>query len=256
MALPAILGRWYNRPVINLGFSGNGMLELELADLLGELDASVYCVDCLPNLVPELVKQRTIPFIERLRKHKPDTPILMVEDRTYTHSPFFRSLRDRHTGSRGAFRAGFEALKKAGDENLHYLEGKDLLGSDGEAATDGSHPNDLGFMRYAEHYKVALDQIIPTASGTRCFEAEMKCGFVDMQKSTTINRIAVFICVILCSCSLSADEGIDFFEAKIRPLLVQHCYECHSGKTGVVESGFDMDTRTGMLAGRWIVVSR
>ena len=160
MALPAILGRWYNRPVINLGFSGNGMLELELADLLGELDASVYCVDCLPNLVPELVKQRTIPFIERLRKHKPDTPILMVEDRTYTHSPFFRSLRDRHTGSRGAFRAGFEALKKAGDENLHYLEGKDLLGSDGEAATDGSHPNDLGFMRYAEHYKVALDQII------------------------------------------------------------------------------------------------
>ena len=55
----------------------------------------------------------------------------------------------------------------AGDENLHYLEGKDLLGSDGEAATDGSHPNDLGFMRYADHYKVALDQIIqqPAAEG-------------------------------------------------------------------------------------------
>jgi hypothetical protein len=160
MALPAILGRWYNRPVINLGFSGNGMLELELADLLGELDASVYCVDCLPNLVPELVKQRTIPFFERLRKHRPDTPILMVEDRSYTNSPFYQRLRDRHEGSRGAFRSGFDTLKKAGDKNLHYLEGKDLLGGDGEAATDGSHPNDLGFMRYAEHYQVALDQII------------------------------------------------------------------------------------------------
>ena len=33
--------------------------------------------------------------------------------------------------------------------------------------------------------------------------------------------------------SLSADEGIDFFEAKIRPVLVEHCYECHNsvGKT-------------------------
>ena len=77
----------------------------------------------------------------------------------------------------------------------------------------------------------------------------MNCGFVDMKKSTTTNHIAVLVCVILCSYSLSADDGIDFFEAKIRPLLVQHCYECHSGKTGVVESGFDMDTRTGMLAG-------
>ncbi|MBT4693405.1 MAG: hypothetical protein HOB73_08685 [Planctomycetaceae bacterium] len=160
MALPAILGRWYNRPVINLGFSGNGMLELELADLLGELDASVYCIDCLPNLVPALVKQRTIPFFERLRKHKPDTPILMVEDRTYTNAPFYQRSRDRHTGSREAFRAGFNTLKKSGDNNLHYLEGKDLLGSDGEGATDGSHPNDLGFMRYAEQYRGALDQII------------------------------------------------------------------------------------------------
>ena len=160
MALPAILGRWYNRPIINLGFSGNGMLELELADLLGELDASVYCIDCRPNLVPDLVKQRTIPFFERLRKHKPDTPILMVEDRSYTNSPFYKRMRDRHAGSRGAFRSGYDTLRKAGDENLHYLKGENLLGGDGEAATDGSHPNDLGFMRYAEHYQVALDQIL------------------------------------------------------------------------------------------------
>jgi len=160
MALPAILGRWYDRPAINLGFSGNGMLELELADLLGELNASVYCIDCLPNLVPELVQQRTVPFFERLRKHKPDTPILMVEDRSYTNSAFYQRSRDRHAGSRGAFRSGFNTLKKAGDRNLHYLEGKNLLGSDGEAATDGSHPNDLGFMRYAQQYQGALDKII------------------------------------------------------------------------------------------------
>ena len=60
----------------------------------------------------------------------------------------------------GAFRSGFNTLKKAGDRNLHYLEGKNLLGSDGEAATDGSHPNDLGFMRYAQQYQGALDKII------------------------------------------------------------------------------------------------
>jgi len=77
----------------------------------------------------------------------------------------------------------------------------------------------------------------------------VNCGVMEMKKSTIANRVAVLVCVILCNDSLLADDGHDFFESKIRPLLVRHCYECHSGKVGVVESGFDMDTRAGMLVG-------
>ena len=35
---------------------------------------------------------------------------------------------------------------------------------------------------------------------------------------------------ILGSMVAYADEGTDFFESKVRPLLVKHCYECHSGE--------------------------
>ena len=76
----------------------------------------------------------------------------------------------------------------------------------------------------------------------------MNRGFMEMKISITTIQVAALVCVMLCSCSLSADDN-DFFESKIRPLLVQHCYECHSGKVGVVESGFDMDTRAGLLGG-------
>ena len=48
---------------------------------------------------------------------------------------------------------------KAGIEGLHYLKGVELL-EDGEAATDGSHPNDLGFMRYADAYANVLDPLL------------------------------------------------------------------------------------------------
>ena len=48
---------------------------------------------------------------------------------------------------------------------------------------------------------------------------------------------------------LRGEDEFPFFEAKIRPLLVNHCYECHSVKHGVVEANFNMDTRIGMLAG-------
>ena len=40
MCHTAILGRRLDRPVINLGFSGNGRMEIEVARLLAELDAS------------------------------------------------------------------------------------------------------------------------------------------------------------------------------------------------------------------------
>ena len=49
MAWTAILGRSLDRPLINLGFSGNGRLEKELTGLLTEVDASLYILDCLPE---------------------------------------------------------------------------------------------------------------------------------------------------------------------------------------------------------------
>src|SRR5262249_28093654 len=50
MVHTAILGRRLDWPVINLGFSGNGKMEVELAHLLAEIDAGAYVLDCLPNL--------------------------------------------------------------------------------------------------------------------------------------------------------------------------------------------------------------
>jgi hypothetical protein len=44
-------------------------------------------------------------------------------------------------------------------------------------------------------------------------------------------------------------EGIEFFEAKIRPVLVNKCYECHSAKAAKVKGGLYLDTRAGVLGG-------
>src|SRR5688572_31762204 len=46
-------------------------------------------------------------------------------------------------------------------------------------------------------------------------------------------------------------EGIDFFESKIRPVLVEHCYRCHSAEPdgGKLKGGLRLDTRDGMLKG-------
>jgi lysophospholipase L1-like esterase len=165
MAIPAILGRRLGQPVINLGFSGNGQMEPEVGALLAELDPSAYVIDCLPNMAGPLVAERTEPLVRQLRAAHPETPILLVEDRTYTYAPFLKSARERHAGSRGALRKAYENLKAAGVKELRYLEGDLLLGEDGEGATDGSHPNDLGMMRYADAYEKALLPILSRGAG-------------------------------------------------------------------------------------------
>ena len=46
-----------------------------------------------------------------------------------------------------------------------------------------------------------------------------------------------------------SDSDLAFFENKIRPLLVEHCYKCHSEKSEKVKGGLLLDSREAMLAG-------
>lgn len=44
-------------------------------------------------------------------------------------------------------------------------------------------------------------------------------------------------------------KGVEFFETKIRPVLVQQCYECHSASSAKLKGGLRLDTRAGIVAG-------
>ena len=160
MAFPAILGRRLGRPVCNLGFSGNGRMEPEVGALLAELDPCLYAIDCLPNMDAEKVSERATPLVRQLRQARPDTPILLVEDRSFTNTPFFPARKEHHRKSREVLKQAFRELTQSGVEHLYYLDGDRLLGLDGEAATDGSHPNDLGMVRYADAYEPVLRAIL------------------------------------------------------------------------------------------------
>jgi lysophospholipase L1-like esterase len=48
------------------------------------------------------------------------------------------------------------------DINLHYVPGESLLGEDGEATVDGTHPTDVGFLRIAD----ALEPVLRKAMGS------------------------------------------------------------------------------------------
>ncbi|MCA9114013.1 MAG: SGNH/GDSL hydrolase family protein [Planctomycetaceae bacterium] len=164
MVHTAILGRMLDVPVVNMGFSGNGRMELEVTKYLAQIDASVFVLDCLPNIDAAQVKERTEPVVRLLREKHPETPILLVEDRTYSDAFLVQSKRDRNDTSRVELKKAFERLTEAGVKHLYYLEGEKLLGDDNEGTVDSSHPTDLGFMRQAEAFREAIRPLLKTSN--------------------------------------------------------------------------------------------
>lgn len=66
----------------------------------------------------------------------------------------------------------------------------------------------------------------------------------------------VLFCQLVFPASLTADEAaaeksqqLEFFESRIRPVLVQHCYECHSAESSPIQAGLVVDTAAGLLRG-------
>ncbi len=160
MAYTAMLARRLDRAHVNLGFSGNGPMDLEVAELMAELDPCVYVIDSLPNMSLQQVAERTEPFVRALRKGRAATPIVLVEDRTWANAALLPAHRQHHAAMRAALKDAVGRLAAAGVPGLHIAPGEPLLGDDGEATVDGSHPTDLGFLRMADALEPVLRPLL------------------------------------------------------------------------------------------------
>jgi len=184
MAHPAILGRRLDTPVINLGFSGNGTMDPEVGALLAELDAAVYVIDCAPNMSPEVITERAEPFVTALRAAKPDVPIVLVECVAYQAGAVLPEKKAAYMNKNKALREAYDRLVAKGVPNMSYIEGPALLGDDGDATVDGTHPTDLGFQRIADAMEPVLRKAL--TGGTASALETDPAGWVDIMPAADL----------------------------------------------------------------------
>jgi lysophospholipase L1-like esterase len=165
MAWTSILERKLDNPLINLAFSGNGRLEEELIDLISQIDAKIYILDCLPNLSPnkdrtlEEVRRRIISSVGSLRKTRANVPILLVEHAGYSDGSTNLASQKTYTDLNKVLRETYAWLKAEGTENI-YLLTKDEIKLGLDDFVDGTHPSDLGMMHYAAAYEKYIRRIL------------------------------------------------------------------------------------------------
>jgi len=160
MAHSNILSRWLNRELINLGFSGNGRLDYEIAEVIADVDASLYILDFVPNATVDETNEKTVRFYSIIRNRRPDTPILFVENPLFTHLRFDQQAAEGIRIKNETIRRIVEELQAKGDSRVFLLSSQGMLGNDGEATVDGIHFTDLGFLRYAELLYPVIKQMV------------------------------------------------------------------------------------------------
>ncbi len=148
-----LLSRMMKVEWLNYGFSGNAFGEAELIEVLAEIkNASLFIIDYEANsgtngkLVLTLKK-----MLEIIREHNQSIKILVISRLPY----LFDEIVVEWGKARNILRQ-FQAdlvneLRDKGDKNIFFLDGSKIFGKDyHEFTVDTVHPNDLGFMKFAE----------------------------------------------------------------------------------------------------------
>lgn len=159
MAYTNILEREMNREFYNFGFSGNGQLDMEVAQLLVTIDAGLYIMDCLPNNTAERLNERLEPFYRYLREHRPDVPILFVESPLFPIIRYNQGTADAINAKNEVLREFYEKIKAEGAQNIYYMEAEEVFGGNTEFTVDNYHFTDLGFRYFADKLKPIINTI-------------------------------------------------------------------------------------------------
>ncbi len=153
MAYVNIIGRKLNMEVCNFGFSGNGLGEYEVADMLAEIEnPAMYVLDYEANSGTNGRMVASLRgFIERLRKKHPKAPILVLSRIPYVMDELIPELGRQRKELRDFQRTVVEEFKSNGDMNIYFYDGAKLWDSDyDEYTVDTIHPTDLGFYLMAK----------------------------------------------------------------------------------------------------------
>jgi len=192
MAFTNIISRAIQRPIYNFGFSGNGEMELSVAQFLVQIQppaeraltrrvqerrvdasapasapiASAFIIDCNHNMNAAMVANRTVPLVTYIRAQPAfaTVPIVLVEGTPLGYQWLFRDVNKAEILENAALRQAYNTLLSTGVGNLFYVTADDLyawsLDSNEDTPTvDGTHPTDLGMAQIAAFYQSFLPSL-------------------------------------------------------------------------------------------------
>ena len=169
MIWTSIVRRELETPLINLGFSGNGLLESGILDVIKSTPAKLVIFDCLPNMYRydnSKITELTVNAVKEIRKAQPNVPIILTDHLGYPHSTMIIERANRAENSNEANLKAYEKLLDIGYSNIYHLTYSDIaMPNDG--TVEGIHPSDYGMRAYADAYTALIRKVLSTTQATQ-----------------------------------------------------------------------------------------
>ncbi|MVP02019.1 SGNH/GDSL hydrolase family protein [Paenibacillus lutrae] len=163
MSYPNILSRQLNMEFINLGFSGNGKGEPNVAKVIREIpDPALFVMDYEANSGSVDMMESTLSvFLDLYREKHPEVPILLVSCIKFAGETFDPEVKQRKLERKRLQKEEVEKRIAAGDRYITFYDGSEMLGENwAECTVDGIHPSDYGFMQMAQQLLPVIKQCL------------------------------------------------------------------------------------------------
>jgi lysophospholipase L1-like esterase len=160
---------FYDRPVINLGFSGTGRVEPAVINAINQIDADVYVIDCLPNFTStDMINNINTLYtnaVNTIRNSHPNAVIVLTEHPGYADMDTYTPRKTIVTNGNNNLKTVYQQLISAGVNKLYYLSREDIGLDMTTDMGDYIHPNDKGMYVYAKAYIKLLEEILNESPG-------------------------------------------------------------------------------------------
>lgn len=144
MSYPVQFMRRTGLQPITLGFSGNCKMQPYFADVLEKVEADAYIFDPFSNPNIPMIRERLLPFIDRMVKAHPGKPII-IQRTIYWERENFNTNSQKEFGGRRALSDSLMAIACKQYKDVYYIKPDAALHNGESSTADGVHPNDNGY---------------------------------------------------------------------------------------------------------------
>lgn len=165
---PAIVARANNWNLLSLGYGGQCILDPMISRLIRDYPADVISLKLGANVYSAAMNPRSFPaavigFISTIREKHPLTPLILCSPiymEPWEETPGLTGLTIKMM--RSQISEIVEIFKNRGDSNVHYIDGRMLLGPElAHLQPDKIHPDGEGNLRMAENFQKELGRTLP-----------------------------------------------------------------------------------------------
>ena len=144
MSYPMQFMRRTGLQVIPMGFSGNCRMQPRFAKVMEDIEADAYVFDPFSNPNIPTIRERLMPFIDRLVKAHPGKPII-IQRTIYWERENFNTVAQKEFQGRRDLSDSLMAIACKKYKDVYYIKPDAGLHNGESSTADGVHPNDNGY---------------------------------------------------------------------------------------------------------------